>query len=251
MKAYHLLALALFAWLLAGCQLELPPAPLGKTTALDTPFTLMLGESIAVDGEPATIRLERWIEDHRCPAGQECAESGPVKVQITLWREGKPMTYPVFTVHTDQTGAVLADAPGSAGENKVGPYRITLTAVTPYPDADGIVAPDEYRATLILSKDQNARPDTDADMSVITDNPFTLAPGELLVSVRPPAKTPKTVTIAAGQDSLAAIRDAINAADAGVSASIEGAVDARPLSALTVTVSVTPVTRMSMTTRRV
>lgn len=33
-------------------------------------------------------------------------------------------------------------------------------------------------------------------------------------------KTPKTVTIAAGQDSLAAIRDAINAADAGVSASI-------------------------------
>ena len=183
MYACRVLMLLLVTLLLAGCQLELPPTPLGRTTALDAPFTLMLGESIAVDGEPVTIRLERWIEDHRCPAGQECAEPGPVRLQITLWREGRPMTYPVFVVRTDQDGAVVAALPGDQVENKVGPYRIRMTAVTPFPDADGVVTPDAYRATLVLTKDPTARPDTDADMVVLTDNPFTLAPGEQVTVV--------------------------------------------------------------------
>jgi hypothetical protein len=183
MNYRYLLALALFALVLAGCQLELPPMPVGKTTALAAPFTLHMGESIAVAGEPVSLRLERWVDDKRCPATLTCAESGPVKVQITFWREGKPMTYPVFIAHTDQAGAVLADAPGAEIENKVGPYRITVTAVTPYPaDAQPIPASD-YQATFVITKDPSAPPDTDADMSVITERPFTLAPGEQVTLV--------------------------------------------------------------------
>jgi hypothetical protein len=120
MNYRNLLALTLLALVLAGCQLELPPMPVNKTTALAAPFTLRMGESIAVADEPVSLRLERWVDDKRCPATLACAESGPVKVQITFWREGKPMTYPVFIAHTDQAGAVLADAPGAEIENKVG-----------------------------------------------------------------------------------------------------------------------------------
>ena len=183
MKLPYLSMLTLAVMLLAGCQLELPPAPLGNTTPLNAPFTLNMGQSIAVAGEPATIRLEAWVDDKRCPSTLECAESGPVKVQLTLWREGRSMTYPVFSVHTDETGVVLADAPDNEREKKIGPFRITLSAVTPYPTGTQPLAIGDYQATLVVNKDPTALPDTDADMNVITDQPFTLAPGELVTLV--------------------------------------------------------------------
>ena len=178
MKAIVLLFALL---LLAGCQLELPPAPMGNSTPLDVPFTLKAGQSIAIDGEPATIRLERWSEDKRCPTGIECAESGPVKLQITLARRGHTMTYPVFQVHTDRDGAVLAGAPGTDAVTQIGPYRITLTAVMPYPAGPEAIPWSEYRGTFVVSKDPAARTDTDAGMSISNDEPFSLAPGEQVV----------------------------------------------------------------------
>lgn len=170
-----------FVLLLTACQLDLPPVTQGRTAPLDAPFTLRASQSIAIAGEDATIRLEPWAEDKRCPVGQECAESGPVRVQVTLWRTGHPTTYPVFVAHTDQAGAVLPDAPGSELTAKVGPYLITLTAVTPYPTTATPPAMGEHAATFVVSKDPTANPDTDADMYVLTDHPFTLAPGEQVI----------------------------------------------------------------------
>lgn len=167
--------------LLAACQLDLPPVTQGRSTPLDSPFTLRANQAIVIADEAATLRLEPWAEDRRCPADIECAESGPVHVQVTFWREGRPTTYPVFVAHTDQAGAVLPDAPGSDLIAKVGPYRITLVAVTPYPTAATPPAMGEYAATFVVSKDPAANPDTDADMHVLTDHPFTLAPGEQVV----------------------------------------------------------------------
>jgi hypothetical protein len=168
-------------FLLTACQLELPPITQGRTTSLDAPFTLRANQSIAIAGEDATIRLEPWVEDKRCPTDGECAESGPVRIQVTLWRDGRPTTYPVFVAHTDQAGAVLPDAPGSELTAKVGPYLITLTAVTLSPTGATPLAMGEYAATFVVSKDPTANPDTDADMYVLTDHPFTLAPGEQVI----------------------------------------------------------------------
>ena len=167
--------------LLAACRLELPPAPMGNSAPMDTPFTLKAGQSIAIAGEPATIRLERWSDDKRCPADVECAESGPVKLQITLARQGHTMTYPVFMAHTDRDGNVLTDVPGTDATTQIGPYRITLTAVTPYPTGSEPIPWDAYNATFVVSKDPAARPDTDAGMSISSDKPFFLAPGEQVV----------------------------------------------------------------------
>ena len=183
MNLRTLLLLLLTAGLLAGCMLELPPVTPGRTAPLDTPFTLRANQSLAIAGAEATIRLEPWVEDKRCPAGAECAESGPVRLQVTFWREGRPTTYPVFAVHTDPEGAVLADAPGSEHVTKVGPYLITLTAVTPYPTSAEPNDASEYAATFVVSMDPAANPDTDADMSVLTDHAFTLAPGEQVTLV--------------------------------------------------------------------
>lgn len=183
MRTRPWLILLLGCGLLAGCTLTLPPVTMGRSTPLDAPFTLTPNQAIAVADEPATIRLEPWVEDNRCPAATECAESGPVRVQITLWREGRPTTYPVFAVHTDPAGAVLAGAPGSEHVAKVGPYLITITAVTPYPADAEPLATGDYAATFIVRRDATALPDTDADMHVITEVPFTLAPGEQVTLV--------------------------------------------------------------------
>ncbi len=175
------IALFLALCLLTACQLEVPPVPLGNSTQLDAPFTLRAGDSIAIAGEPATIRLERWGDDTRCPLDVECAENGPVKLQITLARTGHTMTYPVFEVYTERDGTVLADAPGSDAVTQIGPYRISLTAVTPYPVGTEPIAWEKYAATFVVSKDPAARPDTDAGMSISSDAPFFLAPGEQVV----------------------------------------------------------------------
>lgn len=172
------LLLSFLAWSLAACQLDLPPVTQGRTTPLDAPFTLRANQSIAIAGEDATLRLEPWAEDKRCPVDTECAESGSVRIQVTLWRDGRPTTYPVFVAHTDQAGAVLPDAPGADLTAKVGPYRISLTAVTPYPTGATPPAMGEYAATFVVGKDPTANPDTDAGMHVLTDHPFTLAPSE-------------------------------------------------------------------------
>lgn len=211
--SYHVLfVLCLLTTFLAACQLDLPPVTQGRTTPLDTPFTLRANQAIASAGEDATLRLEPWAEDKRCPVGIECAESGPVRVQVTLWREGHPTTYPVFVAHTDQAGAVLPAAPGSDLTAKVGPYLITLTAVTPYPTQATPVAIGEYAATFVVSKDPTANPDTDADMHVLVDHPFTLAPGEQVILTGANI----TLTVAAVIDGRCAVAAACDAPEGGV-----------------------------------
>lgn len=182
MKLKRLWALILPMLLLAGCQLDLPPVARGQAP-LDTPLTLSAGQAVAIDDGAATLRMEVWADDKRCPSSLECAESGPVRVQISLWRNGHATAYPVFAVHTDAEGAVIAGAPGTADTHKVGPYVITVTAVTPYPvDAQRIPMTD-YQATLVVSKDPTALPDTDADMNIATERPIVLAPGEQVTLV--------------------------------------------------------------------
>lgn len=207
-----LFILCLLTTFLTACQLDLPPVTQGRTTPLDTPFTLRANQSIAIAGEDATLRLEPWADDKRCPADVECAESGPVRVQVTLWRAGHPTTYPVFVAHTDQAGAVLPAAPGSDLTAKVGPYLITLTAVTPYPTQATPVAIGEYAATFVVSKDPTANPDTDADMHVLVDHPFTLAPGEQVILTGANI----TLTVAAVIDGRCAVAAACDAPEGGV-----------------------------------
>lgn len=179
MKIHHWVLLTLLTFVpLAGCQLSLPPITYGKTTPLDAPFTLDAGQSITVADEPVTLRLEPWSDDRRCPADASCGAPGMVRVQITLWREGRPTTYPVFEAATDLDGNVLPDEPGSILVNKVGPYLISISSITPYPATSGLTFTRDHSVTFTVSKDPNALPDTDADMDVLIDTPFTLAPGE-------------------------------------------------------------------------
>lgn len=208
---FFLLCLLMMS-LLAACQLDLPPVTQGKTIPLDAPFTLHANESIEIADEAAMIRLEPWADDKRCPLDLECAEAGPVRVQVTLWRKGHPTAYPVFVAHTDQTGAVRTDAPGSDLTAKVGPYRITLMAVTPYPSATTPPPLQTYAATLVVSKDPAANPDTDADMHVLTDHPFTLAPGEQVILTGAPI----TLTVEAVTDGRCADAAGCDAPQGGV-----------------------------------
>ena len=202
----------LLSFLFAACQLDLPPVTQGRVTPLDAPFTLHANQAIDLAGEDATLRLAPWAEDKRCPADSECAESGPVRIQATLWRAGRPTTYPVFVAHTDQTGAVLPDAPDSDLTAKVGPYLITLTAVTPYPIAASPPALGEYAATFVVSKDPTANLDTDADMRVLTDHPFTLASGEQVILTGANI----TLTVEAVTDGRCAVDTACAAPHGGV-----------------------------------
>ncbi|NJN82246.1 MAG: hypothetical protein HC802_08180 [Caldilineaceae bacterium] len=54
-----LLIISLSIFLLAACNTLMPPPTRGKRAAVDAPFTLAAGESIALAGEPLTFVLEK------------------------------------------------------------------------------------------------------------------------------------------------------------------------------------------------
>ncbi|NJN82247.1 MAG: hypothetical protein HC802_08185 [Caldilineaceae bacterium] len=123
------------------------------------------------------------MDDRRCPSGETCAEPGSVKVQVALWRPGHSTAYMTFAVHTDAEGNVTEAASEGAFNGKVGPFLVTLTGVTPYPLAKERTTSSDYQASFTVGIDPLALPDTDADMHVVTDAPFILAPGEQVTLV--------------------------------------------------------------------
>ncbi|MBK8049117.1 MAG: hypothetical protein IPK16_19575 [Anaerolineales bacterium] len=161
-------------------MLELPPIPTG-VVALGQPFTLKASQSIKLAGEPVRIRLEPWADDKRCPEDTTCTESAPVRIQISVWRDDHSTTYPVFTVYTERDGAVIEAGPESRPEVRA--YCVKVTNVQPYPAAEQEIPYGNYQATLVATKDPEAAPDTDAGISVITDDPFVLAQGEQVALV--------------------------------------------------------------------
>lgn len=107
--------------------------------ALGDTLRLALGTRALAEGVQLAFGIDS-IVDSRCPKNVDCAWEGDGAVSLSLRVDGNAKT---VTLHTNaQVGPPDAD---------VGPYRISLIALDPYPDADvnnGRIDPLEYVATL-------------------------------------------------------------------------------------------------------
>jgi hypothetical protein len=114
-------------------------SPTGPTTSLNTEFTLAPTEAMRIAGTSLTVRFNRVSGDSRCPADALCIQGGSANVRITALSDGSAQD------HALETG----DLEPVQHEG----FTITLVQLAPYPFSSRTIPPEEYRATLKVTRE--------------------------------------------------------------------------------------------------
>ena len=112
----------------------------GPTVALSERFTLTAGQVALVDRTGTRIEFVRVSGDSRCPADALCIQGGDAIVHVRLFDGGTPSEYELHTGDSRRASAVHRT------------LRIELLELQPYPFSSRTIAPEDYRATLIVSQ---------------------------------------------------------------------------------------------------
>ena len=97
------------------------------------------GDAAAIDGTDVRVRFLRVSGDSRCPADVVCIQGGDAIVHI---RAGNGDTRD-FELHTGDESRAAVSHEG---------LRIALVSLQPYPFSSRTIQPDEYRATLRVTR---------------------------------------------------------------------------------------------------
>ena len=132
-----LLILALVCLLFATACDE--KSPLGPTVPLNGRFTLAPGEWAYIEDTSFRLEFLRVSGDSRCPGDAVCIHGGDAVVHVRV-TGGESAEYELHT------GDLSRAAARHAG------FRIELVDLQPYPFSSRTIQPEEYRATLLVSR---------------------------------------------------------------------------------------------------
>ena len=113
-------------------------SPTGPTTSLNTEFTLAPADVMRLDGTSLGIRFNEVSGDSRCPADALCIQGGSADVRITARSNRSTRNY---ELRTGDMRPVQHDG-----------LTISLVQLTPYPFSSRTIQPEEYRATLKVTR---------------------------------------------------------------------------------------------------
>ncbi len=137
--------LGLFVVLGATCGVATPE---NKTAALGKSFGIKIGESVLIETEALQIGFEAVPSDSRCPTGERCVWEGDATVRI--WARQASREREDFELHTSEREERAVIYLG---------YGIRLQQLTPYPVSGGTIEPEDYEATLEVSRGSSPQPD--------------------------------------------------------------------------------------------
>jgi hypothetical protein len=119
-----------------ACTEKNPSSP---TVPLNEQFELAPGQSANVEGASIRVSFLRVLGDSRCPADVLCVQGGDAIVAIQVEPGGGPSV--PYELHTGDMRPV-----------KHGDLTIELVQLSPYPFSSRTIPPDEYRATLRVTR---------------------------------------------------------------------------------------------------
>lgn len=127
---YLLLSILLVAGYAKGCKDK-------GTVNFDEDFVLAPGDVVRLADSDIYVGFMGVVNESRCPKGVNCIRAGDVTITLATGKDA------------GRTFEMKLDA-GQKGPNKrqLGTYTMELHEVTPYPSADGQIAPEDYRVTL-------------------------------------------------------------------------------------------------------
>jgi hypothetical protein len=111
----------------------------GGEPELGRPFDMKPSEVVTIEG--LRVTFEGVGEDSRCPTGVQCAWAGDAAAAFTLEKPPAPALH--RTLHTNGRfeRQTTADA-----------FIVRLEDIKPYPKDGVTTAPEDYRATLVVSR---------------------------------------------------------------------------------------------------
>ena len=142
----RMVSLALICVLLAFCGVLAANSDL--TSALNVvrlgrEFKLNSGRQVTVKGTKLRIRFIAVENDSRCPRDVTCVWAGNAAVQLQL---GTGKGSKTVTLNTSKSASFVS-------EIEYHGYKVKLVDLSPYPRSDRKIAPGDYTATLLVSKE--------------------------------------------------------------------------------------------------
>ena len=122
-----------------GCVEE--RSPLTPAQALDERFTLAPDESAAIRDGGFTVQFVSVTGDSRCPADALCIQGGDAIVSVRVQDDRTGVSN--FELHTGDAARSSATHQG---------FRVALVELQPYPFSSRPFTPDQYRATLRVTR---------------------------------------------------------------------------------------------------
>lgn len=115
-----------------------------STVLVGDVFTLGVGATAVIPSENLTITFVKVPDDSRCPTTVECAWTGEARVVVTV-QQGKG----------ESTDLEFNTNPAPSLNEQVlifGDYVIELQSLDPYPQDINAIKADDYRVTMIVTK---------------------------------------------------------------------------------------------------
>lgn len=113
--------------------------PATTPTSVNEKVTLAPGGTTSINGTSTRITFLRVEGDSRCPADAFCIQGGDALVKITARTGGSASKN--YDLHTGSMAPVTHED-----------LTITLVQLEPYPFSSRAILPDDYRATLSVSR---------------------------------------------------------------------------------------------------
>jgi hypothetical protein len=118
--------------------------PADPTVRLDESFTLRAGGSARIESDGIQVEFERVVADSRCPKGAQCIVEGDATVRVVV-RKGSATTS--HDLHTAENRGQESSDHG---------FTVRLLRLDPYPVEGKTIAPEDYEATLEITRGSSA-----------------------------------------------------------------------------------------------
>lgn len=133
----------LAALVLAGCGSGPKASNTQPQTSLGDPVQVRIGQTATVASDKVSVTFTGISEDSRCPTGAQCAWAGQAIVSLKVSPTGGG---------PGEAQLILGGGQPGSDEFSFGLYMVKITSLDPLPVADVKTNPDDYVATLVISK---------------------------------------------------------------------------------------------------
>jgi hypothetical protein len=113
---------------------------------------LRLGGPAAVTATGLTVRFVAVTEDSRCPRPASCVWRGNARVELDVAAPGAPPArVALHTLHKDYQSR-YAPIDQHPYQVRYAAFVIRIVDLTPYPEVDRTIRPEDYEVTLAVSR---------------------------------------------------------------------------------------------------
>ena len=110
------------------------------SSKLEERVTLKIGQSALIEGEALRVEFVEVLEDSRCPVGVTC-----------VW-EGDAIARFIVEKNKERAELDLHTHPTLTGEGTHAGYIVRLVELAPVPQSDRPIQPEDYVATIVVTK---------------------------------------------------------------------------------------------------